>query len=110
MTDEPFDREEERELAIQLFNGVWDLLENENRSADEDERMLHMAHASRYHWGQAGTVQNLPRGDWQCSRVYAVLGRPEPYLHHAQRVLEICATNDIGDYDLAFAYEALARG
>jgi hypothetical protein len=38
-----------------------------------------------------------------------VLRRPEPALHHARRVLEICATNGIGDWDRAFAYEALAR-
>jgi tetratricopeptide (TPR) repeat protein len=43
------------------------------------------------------------------SRVYAVLGRPEPALHHARRVLDLCQENGIGDWDLAFAYEALAR-
>ena len=30
-------------------------------------------------------------------------------LHHARRVLEICEEHGIGDWDLAFAYEALAR-
>jgi hypothetical protein len=33
----------------------------------------------------------------------------EPSLHHAQRVLDICTANGIGDWDLAFGYEALAR-
>jgi hypothetical protein len=28
---------------------------------------------------------------------------------HARRCLEICEVNGIGDWDLAFAYEALAR-
>jgi hypothetical protein len=42
--------------------------------------------------------------------VYAVLGRPEPCLHHAQRCLDICQENGIADFDVAFAYEALARG
>ena len=42
--------------------------------------------------------------------MYAVLGRAEPCLHHAQRCLDICQENGIGDWDLAFAYEALARG
>jgi hypothetical protein len=72
--------------------------------------MLHMAHASRHHWGQVGKIENFGRGEWQCSRVYAVLRRPEPCLHHAQRCLDICQENGIGDFDLAFAYEALARG
>ena len=51
----------------------------------------------------------MGRGEWQCSRVYAVLGRAEPAQHHAQRYLDLCRANGIGDWDLAFAYEALAR-
>lgn len=100
-----------RLLAAQLFNETWRLLELEGRSRDDDDRMIHTAHASRYHWGQVPgvTPAHLARGEWQISRVYAVLGRPEPALHHARRVLDLCQENGIGDWDLAFAYEALAR-
>jgi hypothetical protein len=38
-----------------------------------------------------------------------VLGRGEPAVHHAERCLELCRQHGIGDWDLAFAYEALAR-
>lgn len=103
-------REAERRLAARLFNATWDLMEKEDRTAAENDRMIHSAHASRYHWEQVGTAANLARGEWQCSRVYAVLRRAEPCLHHAQRVLDICQENGIGDWDLGFAYEALARG
>ncbi len=99
----------ERALAAELFNGVWTLLEKADRTVEDDDRMVHMAHASRYHWGQVGTPVNRSRGEWQCSRVYAVLGRAEPALHHARRGLEICQANGIADWDLAFAYESLAR-
>jgi DNA-binding transcriptional MerR regulator len=102
--------DDERKLAATLFNATWDLMEKENRSRDDDDAMLHMAHASRHHWGQVGAQVNLARGEWQCSRVYAVLRRPEPCLHHAQRVLDICTEQSLGGFDLAFAYEALARG
>jgi hypothetical protein len=71
--------------------------------------MIHAAHASRYHWSKAGTAVNFARGDWQISRVYALVGRSEPALYHAQRCLELCQANGIGDFDLAYAYEALAR-
>lgn len=101
---------DERRLAAALFNRTWALLEKENRTREDDDAMLHMAHASRHHWGQIGTPTHFGRGEWQCSRVYAVLGRAEPCLHHAQRYLDICQDNGIGDWDLAFAYEALARG
>ena len=52
---------------------------------------------------------NLARGEWQISRVYSVLGRAEPAIWHAQRCLEHCEQAGIGDWDLAYAYEALAR-
>jgi tetratricopeptide (TPR) repeat protein len=98
-------------LASQLFNETWRLMEQEGRTRADDDLMIHMAHASRYHWGQvpAVTPAHLARGEWQISRVYSVLGRAEPALHHARRVLDICQENGIGDWDLAFAYEALAR-
>ena len=44
----------ERQLATDLFNLVWTLLEQPGRSAEDDDRMVHAAHASRYHWGQVG--------------------------------------------------------
>ncbi len=103
------DADAETSLAASLFNGVWTLLENPNRTADDDLLMVHMAHASRYHWGRVGTATNAVRGEWQCSRVYATLGRAEPALFHAQRALAMCEASGIGDFDLAFCYEALAR-
>lgn len=98
-----------RKCAVDLFNRVWTLLDTVNRTDEEAETMLHAAHASRYHWGIVGTAVNRARGEWQVSRVYAVLGRTEPALHHAQRCLAICRENEIGDFDIAFAWEALAR-
>jgi hypothetical protein len=100
---------DERRMAIDLFNGVWRLLEKEDRSVEDDDLMLHMAHASRYHWGQVGAPANFSRGEWQCARVYSVLGRAEPAIYHARRGLEICQAYGIGDWDLAYAYESLAR-
>jgi hypothetical protein len=71
--------------------------------------MLHAAHASRHHWGQVGKPVNLARGEWQCSRVYAVLGRAEPALWHGQRCVALCEEHGIGDFDIAFGWEAIAR-
>lgn len=99
----------ERKLAVDTFNETWTLLEKANRTQEETDRMIHAAHASRYHWEQAGTVVNLVRGEWQCSRVYAVLGLSESARYHARRCLELCEANGIGDFDLAFAHEAMAR-
>jgi hypothetical protein len=99
----------QRQMAVDLFNYTWELLDKPKRSQEENDTMIHAAHASRFHWGKVGTALNLARGEWQISRVYSVVGRGEPALYHALRSLEICRENQIADFDLAFAYEALAR-
>jgi hypothetical protein len=100
---------DQKQMAKDLFNRVWVLLEADSRTPAEDDEMIHAAHASRYHWGVVGEPVNLVRGEWQCSRVYAVLGRAEPALWHGRRCLDLCDEHRIGDFDLAYAYEALAR-
>jgi hypothetical protein len=55
-------------LGAALFNRTWELIGKEDRTPADDDRMLHMAHASRYHWGEVGSAANLVRGEWQCSR------------------------------------------
>lgn len=71
--------------------------------------MLHAAHASRYHWGHAGTALNLSIGEWQLSRVYATVGRAEPALYHGRRALDLARRGRLAPFYLAYAYEALAR-
>ncbi|MBI4567707.1 MAG: hypothetical protein HY719_04845 [Planctomycetes bacterium] len=104
-----FDPKVQREIAATLFNYVWDLLEQAPRTEEENDAMVHAAHASRHHWSAVGGPVELSIGEWQVSRVYAVLGRAEPALHHARRCREICVANAIGGFYLAFAFEALAR-
>jgi hypothetical protein len=100
-----------RTLAASLFNHVWTLLETPDRTPDQDDEMLHAAHASRFHWGEPGVGEAVhrARGEWQCSRVYAVLGRPEPALWHARRCLAIVEADGLSGFDLGAAYEAIAR-
>jgi hypothetical protein len=100
-----------RALAADLFNKTWALIEKDGRTAEDDDELIHCAHASAYHWMQVGTPANRARSEWQCSRMYTMLGRAEPALRHAQRCLEICEASPqaLEDWDLPFAYEALAR-
>ena len=98
---------EERQLGVDLFNGTWSLIE----SRQDDELMVHMAHASSYHWAVAPECkpENRARGEWLLARIYALVGRSEPALHGARSCLDWCERHDLADWDLAFAYEALAR-
>ncbi|MFL5920310.1 MAG: hypothetical protein ACJ75D_03275 [Gaiellaceae bacterium] len=103
--------EEERRLGVDLFNGAWKLMELPARTSEQEDELVHTAHASAYHWMQVGTAANRARSEWQLSRVYVVLGREEPALHHARRCLEICESHPeaLEDWDLPYAHEALAR-
>jgi hypothetical protein len=105
--------EEHRRLGIELYNGTWALIEREVRTPDEDDEMLDRAHASAHHWRRAAgvTAANRARSQWLCSRVHAVAGQPEGALYHARRCLALVEGNREGmeDWDLAAAYEALAR-
>jgi hypothetical protein len=103
------EQEAHRHFAASLFNHVWSLLEKTERTPAEAEEMLHAAHASRYHWGVVGEPVNLGIGEWQISRVNAVLKRPEAAACHGQRYLELCREHDLGPFHFGFACEALAR-
>ena len=103
------DKARHRKFAVDCFNGTWKLMEKKRRSKEEDERMVHMAHASRYHWSVAGTPGNRAVGDWQLSRVYLILKRSDSAMHYAKMCLETCRRAGLRDFFLAYAYEALAR-
>jgi hypothetical protein len=98
-----------RQLGVDLYNEVWRLMD----SREDDDRMLYAAHASAYHWSVApeSEPKNRARSEWQISRVYTVLGRGEPAVHHGRRCLDVCEAHadNLEDWDLPFAYEALAR-
>jgi hypothetical protein len=101
-----------RALAAALYNHAWDLMAIDHRTDEQIDELIHAAHASRHHWGELAADEpwRLARGEWLCSRVYAVLGRAEPSLWHARRCLGILeATGPGEDWDLPAAYEAMAR-
>jgi hypothetical protein len=103
--------EQRRRLAVDLFNHAWTLMRLPERTTEQDDELIHAAHASRHHWAEVGTAANLARGEWQVSRVYATLGRAEPAVYHARRCLAYCESDPdaLEEWDLPYAYEALAR-
>lgn len=98
-----------KKFAVELNNLVWKLLGKKDRTKAEDENMIHAAHASHYHWSIVGKAINAQRGHWMISHVYAVLNRPEPAVYHAKKCMELTEQHNFVDFDLAYAYEAMAR-
>jgi DNA-binding transcriptional MerR regulator len=103
------DPDDERRLAATLFNHTWTLLERTDRGPLDDDEMLHSAHASRAHWGVVGEPVHWARGEWQCARVYAVLGRAEPAMHHGRRCLALAEEYELSPFDVGCGHEAVAR-
>ena len=97
-----------RKVAADCFNRTWDYLEQKNRSPDDDQIMLNLAHASRYHWSLIGKPRNFTTGDWQISRVYAALNQPDLALSFAKKALEISQKYNLSER-LISAYEGIAR-
>jgi tetratricopeptide (TPR) repeat protein len=97
-----------KETAKKCFNEAWDYLDKKNRTAEDEQQMLHLAHAARYHRSFVGTARNFAVGDWQLSRVYAALNEPRLALQFAKSALEITQKNNLLE-NLPSAYEGMAR-
>jgi len=98
-----------RKMAAGFFNETWKLLDKPDRTPEEDARMIHLAHASCLHWQFAGSAQEFAVGEWQISRVHAVLRQSDSALYHAKRSLDIAGHNNLKLFYLAFGHEAVAR-
>jgi hypothetical protein len=102
------DNAEEMALAKRLFNACWDLIEKENRTAADDLEMIHLAHTSRWHWGNVGGLKEIAIGEWQCARVHALVGHGNTAFMHATRAKELSADLPQPNFMSASASEALA--
>jgi hypothetical protein len=98
-----------KKFAVDCFNAIWKLFDKQERTPDDNEMMIHLAHTSLYHWLQVGEPINEQRGEWMLARVYTTLEDKEKSLHHARRCMTLTEKNNFKDFDLAYSYECLAR-
>ena len=107
-----FTLEEAHQHFARSINGrVWELLQNTARSQDEDDELLHAAHACTYHWRFVGSEVHQQRGQWLISHVHVALGHAKEALRHAERCFEITQSSKVSmqDFDIAYAFEGIAR-
>ncbi|MGC2035623.1 MAG: hypothetical protein WA761_09305 [Thermoplasmata archaeon] len=102
------EREFHRKTAVRCFNGAREYLEKKIMNDRDEERLLGLVHASRYHWGFVGTAANQAVGEWQISRAYATLRQPDLSLPFARFCLAMCEKRALSEI-LCTAYEAVAR-
>lgn len=96
-------------LAQRAFNDAWRLLDQGSLTREEEEEMLSASLTQRYHWYQVGRPRNQAIGDWQVSRVAAVLGYAELASRFGERSLALAREHDLGPFVTGFAHEAIAR-
>jgi len=96
-------------FSANCFNRAWELIDKPDRTAEEDEQMIRLAQASLWHWTERSDCsdKNLSIGNWQVSRVYALLSQADNARKYAQLCLEKTPADD--PFCLGYAYEALAR-
>ena len=98
-------------MGIEMNIQTWNLLNKKDRNEQEDLRMINFAKASLYHWRKSDKYElvNEQRGQWMLSRVYSFLGKADEALSYAKQTLKITEEQDLQDFDLAGAYESMAR-
>lgn len=98
-------------FSVACFNAAWDLIDKNPRTELETEQMIHLSHASFWHWTEVPgvTKTNLSVGYWQLSRVYALANQGEESLFYGKRCLDIGLENQLEPFFIAYGYEAIAR-
>jgi len=98
-----------RYFSGNCFNKTWEFIDNPNRTDEDNLSMLQTAMASLWHWTQREDAksQNLSVGNWQVSRVFALMGQAD----NARKYAEVSLKYSEGcePFYIGFAYEALAR-
>ena len=98
-----------KKFAVDIFNDIWGIIGDKNISDEQKAVAIDMAHASLHHWRQCGDDLNLQRGHWMISNVYSLFDFPDSAFYHAEICLELTRKNNYKGFDLAYAYEAMAR-
>jgi hypothetical protein len=99
---------DDRELATQLFNRCWELLETP-RDQRDDVELLTVAFSSRYHWLNAGDSEQWIVGDWMVARAAAAVGNGDLSLLFATRAHSAAQEVQTPDWLEASTAEGVAR-
>jgi len=98
-------------FSTYCFNKAWDLIDQPSRTPEQDEEMIRLSLASAWHWQQRDncTQVNSSVGFWQTSRIYSILGQVDNARRYARLCLDTSQGEDVAQFYLGYAYEALAR-
>jgi hypothetical protein len=94
----------QRRLASQANNRAWSLSEAASRTAQQDEEMLHAAHAAMYFWNIVGNDNNHAHASQLLAHVYALLRQPGPASHYQAQSQPVFFAQGAADWEVALAH------
>ncbi len=99
-------------FAVTFFNEIWGLIDKPERTPQDNEFMLHLAHSSLLHWSNNPEINpsNWSIGYWMLSRVYSLNSDGENALKYAEKSYEYAESGKLDPFFTGYAYEAMARG
>jgi hypothetical protein len=106
LEDEPKWR---RRLASGANNRAWTLSEKLSRSREEDDEMLHAAHAAAYLWSTIGTERNHALAHLLLGQVHSLLGIPATADRYATAARDFFTLNDSPPWQLALVHAVAAN-
>jgi hypothetical protein len=98
-----------RAFATAAFNGAWEFIDLPERTAEQDRRMLTLAFAARWHWGEIGTHENVAVSDWQVGHAAALAGEPALAMSFSRSAYELARSAGLPDWLRASTAEGMAR-
>ncbi|HKT29726.1 hypothetical protein [Dyella sp.] len=112
MTDKPTPEDIalwQRRLASRANNRAWTLAEMLHRAREEDDEMLHAAHAAMYFWSMVGEPSHHAHAAQLLAHVYALLKRPGPAVHYLSKALPYFEQHGCAPWEKAFAHAIAAN-
>jgi hypothetical protein len=92
-----------RWFAIESNNEAWRLAEQGSRTPEENERMVHLAHAAALHWSAVGDDDTRARAWGLLAQAHALAGNGALAVQYAALNLDYVMGRSSADWEIAFA-------
>jgi nicotinamide mononucleotide (NMN) deamidase PncC len=92
-----------KRFASSANNRAWELSVLE-RTAEQNQEMLDVAHASAWHWSAIGTELNRMRANMLLAEVHALVGFGTTALRYAEEMRSYFVGRETADWELAFTH------
>ena len=99
----------QKRLASQANNRAWALTESISRSAEEDEEMLHAAHAAMYFWRMVGNASNRAHAAQLLAHTYGLLKLAHPARHYLKQSQPFFLEQESAPWERALAHAVAAN-